>query len=54
MPSQWDQKADKDLLLAIIDEGTLKSIEWPKISAVMLEKGYTFTHEACRYVASHL
>ncbi|PVH80946.1 hypothetical protein DL98DRAFT_588004 [Cadophora sp. DSE1049] len=47
-PSQWDHKADKDLLLAIIDEGALKSIIWPKIALTMQAKGYTFTHEACR------
>ncbi|KAH7413400.1 hypothetical protein BKA64DRAFT_353683 [Cadophora sp. MPI-SDFR-AT-0126] len=47
-PSQWDHKADKDLLLAIIDEGALKSIVWPKIALAMQAKGYTFTHEACR------
>lgn len=48
MPSQWDHKADKDLLLAIIDDGQLKSIVWPGIAAKMQAKGYTFTHEACR------
>ncbi|CAL3966877.1 unnamed protein product [Diplocarpon coronariae] len=48
MPSQWDHKADKDLLLVIIDEGTLKGIAWPTISDKMSSKGYTFTHEGCR------
>ncbi|KAL5326153.1 hypothetical protein ACEPPN_007291 [Leptodophora sp. 'Broadleaf-Isolate-01'] len=47
-PSQWDHKADKDLLLAIIDEGALKGIVWPKIAVTLQSKGYTFTHEACR------
>jgi hypothetical protein len=48
MPSQWDHKADKDLLLAIIENGDLKSISWPVIAGKMNAKGYTFTHEACR------
>jgi hypothetical protein len=48
MPSQWDHKADKDLLLAIIEEGSLKSIVWPQIAEKMKAKEYTFTHEACR------
>jgi hypothetical protein len=52
MPSQWDHKADKDLLLAIIENGDLKSISWPAIAAKMQAKQYTFTHEACRYVSS--
>ncbi|KAH7370838.1 hypothetical protein BKA65DRAFT_545537 [Rhexocercosporidium sp. MPI-PUGE-AT-0058] len=47
-PSQWDHKADKDLLLAVIDEGALKGIVWPKIAVTLQSKGYTFTHEACR------
>jgi hypothetical protein len=50
MPSQWDHKADKDLLLAIIENGDLKSISWPAIAAKMQAKAYTFTHEACRYI----
>ncbi|KUJ09055.1 uncharacterized protein LY89DRAFT_741353 [Mollisia scopiformis] len=48
MPSQWDAKADRDLLLAIIDEGALKSVLWPKIAQKMKDRGYTFSHEACR------
>ncbi|KAI9053937.1 hypothetical protein LZ554_002881 [Drepanopeziza brunnea f. sp. 'monogermtubi'] len=48
MPSIWDHKADKDLLLTIIDEGSLKSIAWPSISNKMADKGYSFTHEGCR------
>ncbi|CZR53679.1 uncharacterized protein PAC_03559 [Phialocephala subalpina] len=48
MPSQWDHKADRDLLLAIIEEGALKSVIWPTIAEKMNAKGYTFTHEACR------
>ncbi|KAE9371970.1 hypothetical protein N431DRAFT_339252 [Stipitochalara longipes BDJ] len=48
MPSQWDHKADKDLLLAIIENGDLKSISWPTIAGKMQAKAYTFTHEACR------
>lgn len=53
-PSQWDHKADKDLLLAIIDEGALKGIVWPKIAVTLQSKGYTFTHEACRLVHTSL
>jgi len=48
MPSQWDHKADKDLLLAIIEKGELKSVNWAAIAEKMNAKGYTFTHEACR------
>ncbi|RDL34004.1 uncharacterized protein BP5553_08372 [Venustampulla echinocandica] len=48
MPSAWDHKSDKDLLLAIIENGVLKGIEWPKIAQKMTAKGYTFTHEGCR------
>ncbi|KAK6583618.1 hypothetical protein PZA11_003348 [Diplocarpon coronariae] len=40
MPSQWDHKADKDLLLVIIDEGTLKGIAWPTISDKMSSKAF--------------
>lgn len=50
--SLWDHKSDKDLLLAIIDNGALKGIDWKVISDKMVAKGYTFSHEACRY-ASH-
>jgi len=50
MPSTWDAKADKDLLLSIIDDGQLKSINWPSISSKMKAKNYTFSNEACRYV----
>lgn len=50
MPSQWDHKADKDLLLAIIENGELKSINWQTVAAKMQAKDYAFTHEACRYV----
>jgi hypothetical protein len=48
--SQWDHKSDKDLLLTIIDTGALKGIDWKSIAERMATKGYTFTHEACRYV----
>ncbi|TGO17917.1 hypothetical protein BPAE_0403g00010 [Botrytis paeoniae] len=48
MPSQWDHRADKDLLLAIIEGNNLKAIEWPTISERLQEKGYSFTKEACR------
>ncbi|KAF7956904.1 hypothetical protein EAE96_004228 [Botrytis aclada] len=48
MPSQWDHRADKDLLLAIIEGNNLKSIEWPTISERLQTKGYSFTKEACR------
>jgi hypothetical protein len=48
MPNPWDHRSDKDFLLAIIDEGSLKSIVWPIIAQKMQAKGYTFTHEACR------
>jgi len=47
--ASWNHEADKDLLLAIIFEGSLKSISWPNIAARMETKNYTFTHEACRY-----
>ncbi|QSZ33747.1 hypothetical protein DSL72_005318 [Monilinia vaccinii-corymbosi] len=48
MPSQWDHRADKDLLLAIIEGNNLKAIEWPVISERLNQKGYSFTKEACR------
>ncbi|ESZ89456.1 hypothetical protein SBOR_10160 [Sclerotinia borealis F-4128] len=48
MPSQWNHKADKDLLLAIIEGNNLKAIEWPMISEKLQKKGYSFTKEACR------
>ncbi|KAF7916553.1 uncharacterized protein EAE98_010652 [Botrytis deweyae] len=48
MPSQWDHRADKDLLLAIIEGNNLKAIEWPIISESLQKKGYSFTKEACR------
>jgi len=48
MPSTWDHKADKDLLLTIIEGQTLKSIDWKMVSAAMQQKSYTFSHEACR------
>jgi hypothetical protein len=43
--SVWEHKSDKDLLLTIIDQG---SLQWPTISDKMQAKGYTFTKEACR------
>jgi len=46
--SQWDAEADKILLLTIIENGQLKSCEWPSIAAKMQQKGFTFSHEACR------
>lgn len=46
--SQWDHKSDKDLLLTIIDAGALKGIDWKAIADAMKQKGYSFTHEACR------
>lgn len=52
MPSQWDHRADKDLLLAIIEGENLKSVEWPAVSNRLSRKGYSFTKEACRYVQS--
>ncbi|TGO66162.1 hypothetical protein BOTNAR_0066g00010 [Botryotinia narcissicola] len=48
MPSQWDHRADRDLLLAIIEGNNLKAIEWPTISERLEKKGYSFTKEACR------
>ncbi|TGO44392.1 hypothetical protein BCON_0529g00060 [Botryotinia convoluta] len=48
MPSQWDHRADKDLLLAIIEGNNLKAIEWPTISERLQKKGHSFTKEACR------
>ncbi len=50
MPSTWDAKADRHLLLSIIEDGQLKSINWPSIANKMKAKGYSFSHEACRYV----
>jgi hypothetical protein len=49
MASQWDHRADKALLLAIIEDGQCKSINWRIIATKMKAKNYTFTHEACRY-----
>jgi hypothetical protein len=50
MPSQWNHESDKDLLLTIIEEGQLKSIDWLLIAGKLQAKGkgYTFTNEACR------
>ncbi|KFY23490.1 hypothetical protein V493_05831 [Pseudogymnoascus sp. VKM F-4281 (FW-2241)] len=48
MPSPWTPAADRDLLLAIIDENKLQGLDWRLISAKMDTKGYSFTHEGCR------
>jgi len=48
MPSQWDHRSDKDLLLTIIEMGSLSHIDWETVSATMKAKEYTFTKEACR------
>jgi hypothetical protein len=49
MVSAWDAAADRDLLLAIIQDGKLQALDWRSIASQMAVKGYTFTHEACRY-----
>ncbi|TVY81033.1 hypothetical protein LSUE1_G008881 [Lachnellula suecica] len=46
--SRWDAESDRCLLLNIIEGGDLKGSEWPAISLKMKDKGYNFTHEACR------
>jgi hypothetical protein len=48
--SVWDHQADKDLLLAIIENSALKGIKWEVIAGLMQSKGHTFTNEGCRYV----
>jgi len=48
MPSAWDHRSDKDLLLTIIENGNLVHIDWQSVSATMKSKNYTFSHEACR------
>ncbi|RDW88083.1 hypothetical protein BP6252_00115 [Coleophoma cylindrospora] len=48
MPPAWDDRADKHLLFAIIEEGALKSISWQNVSDALNQKGYTFSREACR------
>ena len=48
MPSVWDHKADKDLLLTIIEDGNLSHINWQSVSAKLQSKDYSFSHEACR------
>ncbi|KAL2066673.1 hypothetical protein VTL71DRAFT_2745 [Oculimacula yallundae] len=48
MPSQWNGDADRDLLLAIIEDGSTKSINWPNVASTIQGKGYSFSHEACR------
>ncbi|KFY38086.1 hypothetical protein V494_04509 [Pseudogymnoascus sp. VKM F-4513 (FW-928)] len=48
MPSQWTADADRDLLLAIIDENKLTGLDWHVISAKMAAKKHNFSHEGCR------
>jgi len=50
MVSAWDAAADRDLLLAIIRDGKWHALDWRSMASQMAAKGYTFTHEACRYV----
>ncbi|XMA10337.1 hypothetical protein WAI453_003128 [Rhynchosporium graminicola] len=48
--STWTGDADRDMLLTIIEEGgSGKSIPWPEVARNLQTKGYTFSHEACRY-----
>ncbi|RFU33417.1 hypothetical protein B7463_g2925, partial [Scytalidium lignicola] len=44
----WNNQSDRDLLLAIIAEGSLKSIDWEAVAKRMGSQGYTFTKEGCR------
>ncbi|KAG9240339.1 hypothetical protein BJ878DRAFT_297828 [Calycina marina] len=46
--SIWNHEADKDLLLSVIAEGSLKGHNWASVSARMETKNYNFTKEACR------
>jgi hypothetical protein len=46
--STWNAESDRDLLLTIVEGGELKTFKWPSVAAKMQEKGYTFSHEACR------
>ncbi|CZT09227.1 uncharacterized protein RAG0_14059 [Rhynchosporium agropyri] len=47
--STWTGDADRDMLLTIIEEGgSGKSIPWPEVARNLQNKGYTFSHEACR------
>ena len=48
MPSMWDHRADKDLLLTIIEDGNLTGTDWHSVAAKMKSKDHTFSHEACR------
>ncbi|OBT94314.1 hypothetical protein VE01_07721 [Pseudogymnoascus verrucosus] len=50
MPSPWTPEADRDLLLAIIDENKLQGLDWRVIAAKMATKNenYSFSHEGCR------
>ncbi|OBT62023.1 hypothetical protein VE03_08255 [Pseudogymnoascus sp. 23342-1-I1] len=50
MPSAWTPEADRDLLLAIIDENKLQGLDWHAIAAKMATKNnkYSFSHEGCR------
>jgi len=47
-PAPWDAKADRDLLLTIIEHGELKGVKWPLIAGSMAQQGYSFSTEAGR------
>lgn len=47
----WNQSADRDLLLAIIDGQSLKAIDWKAVAANLEGKKYEFSNEACRQVS---
>ncbi|KFY93731.1 hypothetical protein V498_04284 [Pseudogymnoascus sp. VKM F-4517 (FW-2822)] len=48
MPSPWTVAADRDLLLAIIDENRLQGLDWHAIAAKMATKNHSVSHEGCR------
>ncbi|KFZ04281.1 hypothetical protein V502_10271 [Pseudogymnoascus sp. VKM F-4520 (FW-2644)] len=48
MPSPWTPAADRDLLLAIIDENKLQGLDWHVIAAKMATKNHKVSHEGCR------
>jgi len=49
----WDDRAERDLFLAIINikvGGIISGADWSDIGAALRAKGYGFTNEGCRYV----
>ncbi|KAH8820585.1 hypothetical protein F5884DRAFT_55164 [Xylogone sp. PMI_703] len=44
----WDNHSERDLLLAVIDEGSLKSIDWESVSRRMAAQGHSYSKEGCR------